>query len=226
MNKLLIGFLTLSVAGNAFLILKPKEIVAEKLEPEKVVVTETKTITVENFALKDQLQSMANKLSEAETEILRLQTEVELHEERLALNKLNGDIQKDTEENLASGVVKLTDEQMQRHEEKRKAIMELYSKESVDGSWAYQAQDDIRKALNDLGDSDSYSFDELSCKTTVCRLKLNPYKEGQAAKNMAIMNATMALVMQPNLDLEMSGAEHLKDVDEGVHIYVTKKNSN
>ncbi|NVJ66188.1 MAG: hypothetical protein HWE16_06845 [Gammaproteobacteria bacterium] len=223
MKKVLIGLLALSVAGNTYFLLKPKEIAIKEIQPEKVVVTETKTITLDDGVLQEQIRLLTNKLSKAEAEILRLQTEVDLHEERIALKKLNNDIQKETQESLSSDVVKLTDEQMKRHEEKRKAIIALYSKESVDGVWAYQAQDEIRQALNDLGDSDSYSFDELSCKTTVCRLKLNPYKEGQAAKNMAIMNATMALVMQPNLDLQMSGAEHLKDEDDGVLIYISKK---
>ncbi len=225
MNKIIIGLLVLSLSANAYLLFKPKEVTVKASEPETVVVAETEKITITDDEYRRKYEQISKKLATTEAELNRISAELDVFVEREALKKIEQDLMKGAEEKVTSGKFEITEEFAKKQDEKRKAIVALFKKESIEASWAFQTQDNIKQAIMEFGDVDAYEVGDLVCKTSVCKLKINLYKQGLAARNMAMMNATMAITMGGNVQgLQMSGGEHLTENEQNsVLIYLSKK---
>ncbi len=224
MNKFLMGLLMLSITGNIFQYLKPSEVVLENILPDKVIVKETETITLKDATLESDLKLSKDKLLEAEDEIARLQAELDLIKDREELAKLNKAVDKDIKELADDEQSKISEETLAKIQKEKEAIRNLYQQESVDETWAYQTQDSLRNALNEFGNPSAYELNQIECKTSICKIKMTPYKQIQNGSVMVGINTTMALSASNHLR-EFSTNMELHE-DNGVHsatVYVYKK---
>ncbi|NVJ66189.1 MAG: hypothetical protein HWE16_06850 [Gammaproteobacteria bacterium] len=192
MNKILIGLLALSIVGNAYLLIKPKEVVVEKSEPEKVVVKETEVVTLDDEELKEKHKALETKLSETELKLANALNELELIKDREALAKLSEEV---SDENTIKAIEDgtLDEDFAKKIEQEREDTKKLFEKEAIDEAWAYQTQDAINNVIHEHGDVSLYGVSSLSCKTTICKVILKPVHNSEGAGMMAGMNASFAL---------------------------------
>lgn len=225
MNKLLISLLAVSVAGNIYLVLNPQETEVEtrQSEPEQLIKTELKTVTVADEGLKDNYDKVLKQLVDSEAKLLAVQNELDLLNQRIELTKLDEELKMPSIELDENGHPK--QEVLDKFKGKEDSIKELYEKEAVDSQWAYAAQDQLNQVLNEHGDTSLYEIQELECKSSVCKVSLNPYSESSGSGMAAGMNAMMSI----SKSKEMRGyitSFHFNDTDkdEGqqVELFIAK----
>ncbi len=205
MNKILIGLLALSVAGNIYFLVKPSEIIVKKSEPEKKVVTEIETIKVQDKSTLNKLDLANEKIAGLEKELLKLRAELDLIKDREALDKLSKQIDQELLESLDTKVSKQA--AAEALAKRTNMVKELFEKESVNESWAYQTQDAITNTIYAHGDTSLYEIKELVCKSTVCKMELKPFSNSKGVEMMVSINASMAF----------NENEHLREFKRNFH---------
>lgn len=224
MNKVLIGLLVASIAGNVFLLTKPNgEILNKEIAFEPKVVKEVETITVQDEAAVQDLAKANKKIVELEESLVKLQAKLDLIQEREDFAKLNEEIDANNKK-LIDGEVEFDEDMLAKIKAKWKALNDLYTNESVDENWAYKTQDALVKTLNEYSDSSSYNLESLKCKATVCKMTLKPYKQIQNGAVMVGLNVTAGLYASD----EFRGFDNHMQLSEsdGIHttdIYIVKK---
>lgn len=219
MNKILIGLLAISVVGNIFLLTKPKDVVVKQSEPEKVIVKETETVVMDDTELKAKLKKVEAELTQTKQALAKLKAEQELEKERLELAKLEKDISishlsgEDINKELAEKALK-----------KQENVVKIFEKEVVDEAWAYQTQDTINRIIHEHGDTSLYEIQELQCKTTTCKLTLEPFSKAEGAKMMAGMNASMSLAKNKELSRHRTSF-NMNTKTNSLDVYITKPES-
>lgn len=216
MNKVLIGLLAISVGANVFLLTKPKDVVVKQSEPEKVIVKETETVVRDDIELKAKLKKVEAKLAQTKQALAKLKNEQELTKERQDLAKLEKDISisylsgEDLNKELAEKALK-----------KQENVVQIFEKEAVDETWAYQTQDTINRIIHEHGDTSLYEIQGLLCKTTTCKLTLEPFSKSEGAKMMAGMNASMSLSKNKELSRHRTSFSMNAETNS-LDVYITK----
>ncbi|WP_251358118.1 hypothetical protein [Kangiella sp. TOML190] len=222
MNKLLIGLLALSIAGNAFLLLKPKEAMVKELQPEKVVITETETVTLEDKEIKFKYARTKKELEILKEEFAAVQNELKLLNDRIEVANLDKELT--VTEIDTSPDSQPTKEYFEKAQKQKKTLESLFQSEEVDSQWAYTYQDKISRVLNARGDTSLYEISQLECKTSVCKLSIKPFRNSEGSRMASGMNAMMSI----GKDKELSGYITTlkfgnKDEQETVELYIAKR---
>lgn len=212
MNKVLIGLLVVSIAGNVYFLTKPEKVVVEKLEPEVILKKEIETITIDNPELVDKLEKLERELAQEKQNLTRFKNE----KERQELAKLDKDV---SISHFSSGDV--DKELAEKAMEQQQNIVKVFENEAVDEIWAYQTQDTINRIIYESGDTSLYQTQEIKCKTTTCKVTLEPFSKAEGAKMMAGMNASMSLAKSKELISHKTSFNINTDANS-IDVYITK----
>ncbi len=202
MNKIIIGLLTISLATNAYLLFKPKEVVVTELEPEKVVVQEKELIKDLELEKKYQaalleIASLNNLLKNAETN----DTEVSITPEEVAKNELKEQI-------ITEGYKKHLSNQSKKG-------MEAFYSEPVDPIWSHKVTSAIQAVINTEVEHDKYSLSNIECKSTTCRMSIRSY-EADGTNNIQLAQvATMNFSPSNHPDMPNFGTKYVQNEKTG-----------
>ncbi len=199
MNKIIIGLLSISLATNAYLLGKPKEVVIKESEPEKVVVKETGTVTVTDKSLQVKYDALMAELTETKNELASAKSELELVNDRIALAELNEELKNIKAIELDKDG-KPNGDTLDKFKQREESFADLYKKESIDESWAYETKSLINQVLLEKGDLSLYEISSLECKTTICEASLNPYNDSSGSGMAAGMNAMMSISQDKKME--------------------------
>lgn len=232
MNKLLIPLLVASVAGNAYLLFdqsgqpqKPKV----KQSAEQSTVAETVEVkAVDKPSESDTIiQDLSEKLNQSRSLVESLKKKNQQLENKIANLEKDRAIADNSSERVASNdkpkksVDEKTVEELIEQKNRRKA---LFENETVDQEWAYPTQDDLNDVIGESELLARMSVNEVTCKTSSCRVSVTPLQEGMGAKIGAYFEFSQMLREDEQFKDYLSSSHHDEETND-VYIYIERPDS-
>ncbi len=196
MNKLLIGLLTLSIAGNTYLILKPKDVVVQKSEPETVIVKEEKFIESDKY--KDKYLAATLEIRNLK-KMLEFKSEYSLNED-ISQEMLNKFLETEMLEKISKDSVK---------------GFEAFHSEQIDPIWSRKVESAFFDVVNINADVENYNFSDVECKSTTCRMRITPLSADGTNNLYLAREATAGFRPGMHENLPNFGTKYVLDENTG-----------
>lgn len=178
-----------SLALNGFLLLGQSEV-----EPDESL----KASSLSNIG-----ESSQTELTDLKNEIARLQSRLAQAEKEASDSDSNsehtGNEAEVTQVVSNKGLVKPQKDEYSYEdiEQKNQAKVNQYQTEAIDPYWAYDSEEQLVGMITDSDLISEFSLQEVSCKTSMCKLTITPYKNTEQEAISILMGISVLAFDSP-----------------------------
>ncbi|WP_223670843.1 hypothetical protein [Kangiella shandongensis] len=232
MNKLLVPLLVASVVGNAYLLFdhsgQPQKPEVKQSEGQSAVAEVVEIKPADNHSETDTIiQDLNEKLLQSRSLVESLKKKnqeleskiASLEEDRTTVDNSPEEVASNDKPKKSKG--EKTVEELKEDQNRRIA---LFENEAVNQEWAYPTQDDLNDVISDSELLARMSVNEVTCKTSSCRVSVTPLQEGVGARIGAYFEFSQMLREDEQFKDYLSSSHH-DDESNNVYIYIERPDS-